>query len=186
MKIKNKKKIYKKIISLVLALSVFISFSPVTQAATTDSKNHNVTFSLQSAVQLNTIPAVSFGNVDPSGSPYTSAEFVVQLKSNANWTLKVKSIGPDGIAGNADDNYFKDNNGSGSNTITVNDHLEWSTSPYSAWNWMTTTDATIKTGTKNSDNNWQDILMKYRLTINWSDQAANNYLGVIQYTVTTL
>lgn len=180
-----KNKIYQKILVPLLILALVLGFIPQVRAAE-DTEQHNVTFTILTACQLNTVPNVAFGDVDPSGSPYTSSEFTVQLKSNANWSLKVKSVGPNGIGGDGDDNQFKSNNGAGPDIITVNDHLEWSKTPYATWTFMQTTDAEIATGTKNTDNNWQDVLMKYRLTIGWADQVAPNYLGKMQYTVTTL
>ena len=157
-------------LSLGLVLLIALAVAPAF-AATSDSGSHNVTFSNKATIDLTLSGGnYAFGDVDPVASPFTSANDVLtaNVKCNSGWTLKVKG----------DTNFV-----SGANNIPIG-RLAWDKDDGASWDAMTTTDATVATGTKTASSG-VDTKTEYRLSIDYNDDVADGYSAAITYTATT-
>ena len=128
---------------------------------------HTVTFDNSTAISL-AIPETTydFGSVAP-GTASTGANVVnATVKSNANYTLKVKG----------DTNFV-----SGVNTIPVG-RLSWATNA-TDYTTMTTSDATVATDGQ-TDESGDSYGMDYKLLLQWGDTIADDYSATITYTAT--
>jgi len=128
---------------------------------------HTVTFDNSTAIQL-TIPETTydFGAISPSTAATAANAVTATVKSNANYTLKVKG----------DTNFV-----SGENTIPIA-RLSWATNAvdYTA---MTTSDATVATDGQ-TDESGDAYGMDYKVQLNWGDTIASDYSATITYTAT--
>ncbi len=149
---------------LVMLLGIGIA------GAASDDDTHTVTFNNKAAIQINVTPgSVDFGDVDPVTGTYTATNAVnAWVRSNTNWTLYVKG----------DANFV-----SGGNTIPIS-RLGWQRNGGSGFTVMTTSDASVRTGSKTGGAG-VDTSMDYQLSITWDDDVADNYSATITYTAST-
>jgi hypothetical protein len=128
---------------------------------------HTVTFDNSTAIQL-IIPETTydFGAISPSSAAIAENVVNATVKSNANYSLKVKG----------DANFI-----SGQNSIPIG-RLQWATDS-SNWTTMTTSDATVATGDQ-TDESGDTYGMDYKIQLNWDDPIADDYSATITYTAT--
>jgi len=118
--------------------------------------------------------AVDFFTRVPSSTPYILAEadgeyavdLVVESNYTGTWYLKVKGIGD-----------F--NNGSSTFPLS---RLSWRKDGTSSFTSMTTSYATVTSGTATSP---QHISMDYQLEVDWTDPPGEDYSTTITYLLTT-
>ena len=170
--------------------------TPATASAATTSVNAQVSatqiviFNIPTTLQLSVTPAsIDFGNVTPA-VPATTAvgATTANVKSNAGWTLAVKSIGRNGTdEAPGDDAVFT----SGLNTVPVS-RMGWRVNPsailagsalYSAMSDANTTigtPAVVATPAAGVD-----TFLQYQLTTQFSDPAGLDYQTVLLFTATS-
>jgi|GEM_PF-3874899 len=118
----------------------------------------------------------NFGSVNPPDSPYyigeppSAAPYAIQLnvKSSSNWSLNIKGP-PSG------------NFTSGANNIPIS-RLRWEIDGTGSWNTLTTSDVQVSSGGPNLPAG-TDANISYELTVDWTDEPALGYSGVITYTL---
>ena len=163
--------------------------TPATASAATTSVNAQVSatqiviFNIPTTLQLSVTPAsIDFGNVTPA-VPATTAvgATTANVKSNAGWTLAVKSVGRNGIdEAPGDDAVFT----SGLNTVPVG-RLGWRIGS-AAYTAMTDTNTTIGTpAVVATPAAGVDTLLQYQMTTQFSDPVGLDYRTVLLFTATS-
>lgn len=129
--------------------------------------NHTVTFDNSPAIQLTlSDTSYDFGAISPASAAQADNAISVTVKSNSNYSLKVKG----------DANFV-----SGLNSIPIG-RLQWATDSAN-WTTMTTSDVNVATGTQ-TDEDGDTYGMDYKIQLNWGDAVANDYSATITYTAT--
>lgn len=169
--------------------------TPATATATTSSVNAQVTtqqtvlFDIGSTLQLTVTPAsIDFGSVTPAAAATTAVgATVANVKSNAGWTLSVKSIGANGTDDSpGDDAVFT----SGANTVPIS-RMGWrvnpdaSTAGSAAYAAMSDSGATILSSAVATPALGTDTYLQYELQTLFSDPVGLNFTTVLLFTATS-
>jgi plastocyanin len=168
---------------------------PATANASTSSVNAQVTsqqavlFDISTTLQLSVTPAsVDFGSVSPAAASTTAVGgTVANVKSNAGWSLAVKSIGTNGADESpGDDAVFT----SGANTVPVS-RMGWRINPtavdpgVAAYASMTDTNASLATSVSGTAAAGVDTFLQYQLQTLFSDPVGLDYRTVLLFTATS-
>lgn len=168
---------------------------PATATATTTSVNAQVTsqqavlFDISTTLQLSVTPAsIDFGSVSPAAAATTAVgATVANVKSNAGWSLGVKSIGTNGTDESpGDDAVFT----SGSNTVPLS-RMGWrmntsaTVAGSAAYAAMSDTNASIATSGAATSAAGTDTFLQYQLQTLFSDPVGLDFRTVLLFTATS-
>jgi plastocyanin len=169
--------------------------APATATAATTSVNAQVTaqqavlFDISTTLQLSVTPAtIDLGSVSPAAAAATAiGATVANVKSNAGWSLGVKSIGTNGVDDSpGDDGVFT----SGSNTVPVS-RLGWRINPSAgvagsaAYAALSDTNASIATSATATSAAGTDTFLQYELQTLFSDPVGLDFRTVLLFTATS-